>query len=63
LDRLGVSSLAGVDTLKFSGSGWKMDNFIDSPTIPEPGTMIAGALLLLPFGASTLRFVRKNRRV
>jgi hypothetical protein len=29
--------------------------------VPEPTTMIAGALLLLPFGASTLRFIRKNR--
>ena len=29
--------------------------------VPEPSTIIAGALLLLPFGASTLRFVRKNR--
>ena len=30
-------------------------------TVPEPTTMIAGALLLLPFGASTLRMLRKNR--
>jgi hypothetical protein len=30
--------------------------------VPEPMTMIAGALLLLPFAASTLRMVRKNRR-
>jgi hypothetical protein len=30
--------------------------------VPEPTTMIAGALLLLPFGASTLRFVRKSRQ-
>jgi hypothetical protein len=29
--------------------------------IPEPTTIIAGALLLLPFGASTLRILRKNR--
>jgi hypothetical protein len=29
--------------------------------VPEPSTLIAGAMLLLPFGASTLRFVRKNR--
>ena len=29
--------------------------------IPEPTTMIAGALLLLPFGASTLRMLRKTR--
>jgi len=30
-------------------------------TVPEPTTMLAGALLLLPFGASTLRILRKNR--
>lgn len=29
--------------------------------VPEPTTMIAGALLLLPFGASALRSLRKNR--
>jgi hypothetical protein len=29
--------------------------------VPEPTTMIAGALLLLPFGASTLRMLRKHR--
>ena len=29
--------------------------------VPEPTTMIAGALLLLPFAASTLRKLRKNR--
>jgi hypothetical protein len=32
-----------------------------SVVVPEPTTMIAGALLLLPFGASTLRILRKNR--
>ena len=29
--------------------------------VPEPTTMIAGALLLLPFGASTIRKFRKTR--
>ena len=29
--------------------------------VPEPTTMLAGALLLLPFGASTLRILRKGR--
>jgi hypothetical protein len=29
--------------------------------VPEPTTMIAGALLLLPFGASTLRILRKRQ--
>ncbi|MBE0542201.1 MAG: hypothetical protein IH623_12510 [Verrucomicrobia bacterium] len=36
---------------------------IDSVTVvPEPTTVIAGALLLLPFGMSTLRMLRKNRQ-
>jgi hypothetical protein len=30
-------------------------------TVPEPSTCVAGALLLLPFGMSTLRVLRKNR--
>ena len=29
--------------------------------VPEASTLLAGILLLLPFGASTLRMVRKNR--
>jgi hypothetical protein len=33
----------------------------DFSAVPEPTTMIAGALLLLPFGASTLRGLRRNR--
>jgi hypothetical protein len=35
---------------------------IQLQVVPEPTTMIAGALLLLPFGASTLRMLRKNRK-
>ncbi len=31
--------------------------------VPEPSTVIAGALLLLPLGISALRIVRKNRTV
>lgn len=29
--------------------------------VPEASTIVAGALLLLPFGASTLRILRRNR--
>jgi hypothetical protein len=32
-----------------------------SVPVPEPATIIAGALLLLPFGASTVRILRRNR--
>jgi hypothetical protein len=34
---------------------------IPAPAVPEPSTYIAGALLLLPFGFSFLRALRKNR--
>ena len=38
------------------------NNTITVPTcVPEPGTLISGALLLLPFGSSALRFLRRNR--
>jgi len=33
---------------------------IDVTPVPEYGTMVAGALMLLPFVASTLRIVRKK---
>lgn len=32
-----------------------------SPAVPEPSTIIAGALLLLPFGVSALRVLRRNK--
>jgi hypothetical protein len=35
---------------------------IGGAVVPEPTTVIAGALLLLPFGLSTLRVLRKTRR-
>jgi hypothetical protein len=35
--------------------------FYNVTPVPEPTTLIAGALLLLPFGASTLRVLRRNR--
>jgi hypothetical protein len=31
--------------------------------VPEPATLISGALMLLPFGASALRILRRNRVV
>ncbi len=35
--------------------------FYSGTPVPEPTTLIAGALLLLPFGASTLRLLRRRR--
>jgi hypothetical protein len=36
-------------------------NDFDPPPVPEPTTIIAGILLLLPFGASALRIIRRNK--
>jgi hypothetical protein len=38
------------------------DNHITVPTavaVPEPGTLISGALMLLPFGAGLRRILRR----
>ena len=40
---------------------YQISNFSVYNAVPEPTTMIAGALLLLPFGASTIRYFRKSR--
>lgn len=46
---------------------YKLSNFTvfnpapePSPPVPEPSTVIAGALLLLPFGVSALRILRRK---
>jgi hypothetical protein len=54
-----------------AGSGWTyniLDNAqapsltpVPETPVPEPTTMVAGVMLLLPFGASTLRILRKSR--
>lgn len=46
------------DGLQHGLSGYM---FTAAAAVPEPTTVVAGLLLLLPFGASTLRFVRKHR--
>jgi len=54
----GVNTFYGLGQL---GNPVVSDGTIDIVAVPEPTTVIAGALLLLPFGASTLRVLRKNR--
>ncbi len=41
------------------GTKFYLDDVSFAP-VPEPTTFLAGLLLLLPFGASALRFVRRN---
>ena len=51
------ATLVGEKVLEWNQAGKEFD------VVPEPTTMIAGALLLLPFGASTLRILRKRQTV
>jgi hypothetical protein len=44
-----------------AGSGGSQEFFMLGTPVPEPTTMVMGAVLLLPFGASTLRMLRKSR--
>jgi hypothetical protein len=47
----------GVEALNLGAPGAVQDQLV---IVPEPTTMLAGALLLLPFGVSTLRILRKR---
>ena len=48
----------GVEVLNLGAAGTVQDQLV---IVPEPTTVLAGALLLLPLGASTLRILRRNR--
>ncbi len=50
---------ANVLPAKVDGKG--LSHYIAFNAVPEPTTLIAGALLLLPFGASTIRMLRNRR--
>jgi len=56
-----------VNTLEFRGTGTEstygalIDDVQLFAAVPEPSTIVAGALLLLPFGASTIKILRRKR--
>jgi len=50
----GVASDAGFEE-------WNAVKGTHTTSVPEPSTLIAGALLLLPFGISTVRILRKRQ--
>lgn len=54
-------TLLRTGTFSTSSETDKLEISLGSVAVPEPTTMIAGALLLLPFGASMLRKMRKVR--
>ncbi len=54
---LTIDPITGPATASISG----IEQSFEEVAVPEASTIIAGALLLLPFGASTLRILRRNR--
>ncbi len=62
-----ASNLKGIDKLVFIADGtpggrWVVDNITTTAQpVPEPTTLLAGALLLLPFGAAVIRMRRGGR--
>jgi len=50
---------AGTTTASYSGSV----SSASVQSVPEPSTVVAGLLLLLPFGVSTVRILRKHKQV
>jgi hypothetical protein len=61
-------SALGSQTGNVSSFDWLSPGIANNSTVyqglvavPEPTTMVAGALLLLPFGASTLRMLRRRQ--
>ena len=62
-----LNGTAGVpETWTSLGNGWDKASDVNvqvfGAVVPEPTTYLAGALLLLPFGVSTLRRLRRNRQ-
>jgi ABC-type uncharacterized transport system YnjBCD substrate-binding protein len=54
----GLFAGSGISSVSYSGS----ISSTASTAVPEPSTVLAGALLLLPFGVSTVRILRKHKQ-
>jgi hypothetical protein len=54
------NDISGVTFLFGTGSDYGDSNIIP---VPEPSTVVAGTLLLLPLGVSVARILRKQRAV
>jgi len=56
-----VLTLSGAPSFDTINAGNVVLAFGSPTAVPEPPTVVAGALLLLPFAVSTIRFIRKRR--
>jgi hypothetical protein len=56
----GVNTILVKETIKIE-AGTTLGDFGNTFVVPEPSTVLAGSLLLLPFAASTIRRFRKNK--
>lgn len=56
-----ASTILVTETI-WAGENNAVTGFDNTYVVPEPSTVVAGCLLVLPFAASTIRFMRKNRK-
>ena len=59
---LGLSIYSSYGAPAVDLAGLTASGNIPMVQVPEPSNLVAGALLLLPFGAITLRLLRRGRR-
>ena len=57
----GAYGVAALNLYSYDANGALIHNQDMLAIVPEPSTVIAGALLLLPLGISAIRIMRKNR--
>ena len=58
-------NLLGTDSITITAPGGQFGGTVVDQVmltaVPEPATLIAGALVLLPFAFSTIQIIRRNR--
>jgi hypothetical protein len=60
LSSVSVPDLSSVSSRDLGGSAFGALPEIATAPVPEPATIISGAMLLLPFGAGAVRSLRKK---
>jgi len=60
---LNTSPWSMSEVLTINNTGAQLDNVAATLAVSEPTTMVAGAMLLLPFGASTLRMEKCKKKM
>lgn len=58
----GAFGVYALDITQVGQTGFSQPQLVELPCVPEPSTVVAGVLMLLPLGLSTLRVARNLRK-